>query len=292
MALTRGVCLAQNAAIRRGRNHGSGPDQEIEVSFDTIELTREDSLAILRFNRPDNYNALNDRMAAELVEATFEVQEDAAIRALMITGNGTAFHAGGDIKMFVAAKNETQSMFNRTLTPLHAFISRLIRMPKPVVAAVNGPAAGAGFSIAMACDVVLAREDAVFSVAYSKIGLSPDGSMTYSLTRLVGYRRAMELYLTNRVLTSAEAMEWGLVTRVFPEENFMEEARGFSRQLAGGPTHAFGVAKDLFGMSLDHELETQMELEAKGILASTRTDDYREGTLAFVEKRPPNFRGK
>ena len=272
--------------------NGNTPNQEIEVSFDTIVLDREDSLAILRFNRPDSYNALNDRMARELVEAAFEVQEDPAIRALMITGNGTAFHAGGDIKMFVAAKDEIQSMFNKTLTPLHTFISCLIRMPKPVVAAVNGAAAGAGFSIAMACDVVLAREDAVFTVAYSKIGLSPDGSMTYSLTRLVGFRRAMELYLTNRVLTSAEAVEWGLVTRVLPEENFMEEARAFAQQLADGPTHAFGVAKDLFGNSLNHELETQMELEAKGILASTRTEDYREGTLAFVEKRPPNFKGK
>ena len=273
-------------------SNGSAPYREIEVSFETIELNREDSLAILRFNRPDSYNALNDRMAAELAEAAFEVQEDPAIRALMITGNGTAFHAGGDIKMFVAAKDETQLMFHRTLTPLHAFISRLYRMPKPVVAAVNGPAAGAGFSIAMACDVVLAREDAVFTVGYSKIGLSPDGSMTYSLARLVGLRRAMELYLTNRVLTSAEAVEWGLATKVLPEENFMEDALEFARQLASGPTHAFGVAKDLFGHSLDHELETQMELEAKGILASTRTEDYREGTLAFVEKRPPNFKGK
>ena len=102
----------------------------------------------------------------------------------------------------------------------------------------------------------------------------------------------MELDLTNRLLTSAEAVEWGLVTRVLPEENFMEEARAFAQQLADGPTHAFGVAKDLFGNSLNHELETQMELEAKGILASTRTEDYREGTLAFVEKRPPNFKGK
>jgi 2-(1,2-epoxy-1,2-dihydrophenyl)acetyl-CoA isomerase len=262
------------------------------VAYETIELSRDGAVAVLRFNRPESYNAINHVMAAELLEAVIDVQDDPAARALLLTGSGTAFHAGGDVKAFVAAGDDVGRYVDRTVIPFHAFVSRLVRMPKPVVAAVNGVAAGAGFSIAMACDLVLAHADAVFTAAYSRIGASPDGSMTYFLVRHLGMRRAMELYLTNRVLSAAEALDWGLVTQVLPAQGFAEAALEQARALAAGPTVAYGFAKDLFYHSLNHELETQLELEAKRIVAATRTTDFREGTRAFVEKRPARYVGR
>ena len=266
--------------------------RESNLKYETILLSQEGTLAILQFNRPQQYNAIDDRMAAELLDAVVHVQNNPEVRALMVTGAGDAFHSGGDIKAFVKAGEALPDLLERMLVPLHGFISHLVRMPKPVVAAVNGPAAGAGFSLAMACDIVVARADAVFTVGYTKIGASPDGGSTFFMTRLLGLRRALELTLTNRVLTAQEAMEWGLVNRVFPVETFQEEARAFAQELARGPTAAFGESKNLLYHSQNHELETQMELEAKGIIASSRTEDFKEGIKAFVEKRKAEFKGK
>ncbi|MCZ6628708.1 MAG: enoyl-CoA hydratase [SAR324 cluster bacterium] len=261
------------------------------MSYEYIELEQDGPLAILRFSRPDQYNALNPQMASELVDAMVEIKNNPAYRALMVTGKGNAFHSGGDIKWFVESEQALTQKLERVITDLHAFISRLIRLPKPVVAAVNGPAAGAGFSLAMACDLVVARADAVFTLGYTKIGASPDGGSTFYLPRLVGLRRALELAYTNRVLTAEQAMQWGLVNRVFPEENFMEEAKKFAMELANGATAALGRTKDLLYHSLNHELETQLELEARGIIDSVSTEDFAEGTRAFVEKRKARFKG-
>lgn len=267
------------------------PLPEKTLPYEFIELEQDGPLAILRFNRPEQYNALNSKMASELLDAVVEVQNDPSSRAMMVTGKGNAFHAGGDIKWFVENRESLPQLLERTVTDLHAFISRLIRMPKPVVAAVNGPAAGAGFSLAMACDLVVAHAKAVFTVGYTRIGASPDGGSTFFLTRLLSMRRAMDLVMTNRVLSAQEAEEWGLVNRVFPEESFQQDARNFAMELANGPTMALGRSKDLLYHSLNHELETQLELEARGIINSTRTSDFREGTQAFVEKRNTEFTG-
>ena len=256
-----------------------------------IELEQDGPLAILRFNRPEQYNALNPEMAAELLDAVVEVNNNPSMRALMVTGKGGAFHAGGDIKWFVTKGEDLPKALERMIVDLHAFISRLIRMPKPVVAAVNGPAAGAGFSLAMGCDLVLARADAVFTVGYTRIGATPDGGSTFYLARLLGMRRALELVFTNRVLSAQEAQEWGLVNRVLPEESFEQDARAFAMELAEGPTWAFGRSKELLYHSANHELEAQLELEARGIIDSTRTADFREGTKAFVEKRKASYIG-
>ncbi len=262
------------------------------MAFQTIQLSREGAVAVLRFHRPESYNAINHVMAPELLEAAIEVQEDPAVRALVLTGEGAAFHAGGDVKEFVGQGEAVGTYIDRMVIPFHAFISHLVRMPKPVVAAVNGVAAGAGFSIAMACDVVLARADAVFTVAYSRIGASPDGSLTFFLVRHLGLRRAMELYLSNRVLSAQEALEWGLVTQVLPVEGFLPAALEQARTLAAGPTAAYGLAKQLFYHSLNQTLETQLELEARGIIAASKTQDFREGTRAFVEKRKAAYQGR
>ena len=262
------------------------------MAYKTIQLSREGAVAVLRFNRPESYNAINHEMAAEIQDAAFEVETDSAVRALVITGEGAAFHAGGDVKAFVAAGDGVSQYIGKVVVPFHAFISHLVRMPKPVLAAVNGVAAGAGFSIAMACDTVLARADAVFTAAYSRIGASPDGSMTYFLVRHLGVRRAMDLYLSNRVLSAQEALEWGLVSQVLPVEGFLPAALEQARTLAAGPTAAYGTAKQLFHHSLNQSLETQLELEARGIVGAARTQDFREGIRAFVEKRKVTFQGR
>ena len=261
------------------------------MAYEFIELEQDGALAILRFNRPEQYNALNREMASELLDAVVELHNDDSVRAVMVTGKGNAFHAGGDIKWFDQNHAHLPILLERTIADLHGFISRLIRMPKPVVAAVNGSAAGAGFSLAMGCDLVVAQENAVFTVGYTKIGATPDGGSTFYLPRLIGMRRAMELVMTNRVLSAREAEQWGLVTRVFPEASFEQDARNFALEMAAGPTLALGHCKDLLYHSPNHELETQLELEARGIINSTRTKDFREGTKAFVEKRTPDFRG-
>ena len=262
------------------------------MSFKTISLTKEGALAILRLNRPEAYNALNADMSPELMDAVLDVKDDAAVRALMVTGTGAAFCAGGDVKSFAGAGTEAHKFIDRLVIPFHAFITHLVRMPKPVLAAVNGVAAGAGFSMAMACDLVIAKADAVFTTAYGRIGASPDGSMSYFLPRQLGVRRSLELYYTNRVLTAQEALEWGLVSRVSPGDAFERDARALAEELANGPTLAYARARELFHHSLNHTLETQLELEARGISASSKTEDFRAAVRAFAEKKPPTFKGR
>src|SRR5690349_17751846 len=204
------------------------PTREHLVDFKTIVLTKEGPIATLRLNRPEAYNALGQDMGRELMEAVLDVKDDKAIRAMVFTGTGNAFSAGGDVKGFAARGDAVHQHIDRLVIFFHAFITHLVRMPKPVLGAINGVAAGAGLSMAMACDVVLAKSDAVFTTAYSRIGASPDGSMTYFLARSLGARRCMELYMTNRVLTAREAMEWGLVSRVSPPETFEQDVKALA----------------------------------------------------------------
>ena len=261
------------------------------MSYETLQLETDGPVAIVRLNRPERYNALNDRMGRELLDVAIQISHDAGIRAMMLTGNGRAFCSGGDIKEFVAAGDRIPLYADRLTVDLHAYVSKIMRMGKPVVAAVNGPAAGAGFSLAMACDLVVAADDAPFTMAYTGIGASPDGSSTFTVPRLVGLRRALELALTNRTLSAEEALQWGLVNRVFPAAGFAQDALAFTRQLAAGPTLAYGNVKALLYHSLSQGLESQMELETRAIVAAARTKDFREGTRAFVEKRKAHFQG-
>jgi 2-(1,2-epoxy-1,2-dihydrophenyl)acetyl-CoA isomerase len=261
------------------------------VDFKTIRLIKEGPLATVQLNRPEAYNALNGDMGKELMEAVLDVKDDTAIRAMILTGAGNAFCAGGDVKGFAGQGADAHKFIDRLVIHFHAFITQLVRMPKPVLGAINGVAAGAGMSMAMACDVVLARADAVFTTAYSRIGASPDGSMSYFLARSLGVRRCLELYLTNRVLTAQEALEWGLVTRVAPLETFAQDVRALALELANGPTFAYGKAKELFYHSVNNQLETQLELEARAISDCSRTEDFQNATRAFAEKRKPTFVG-
>jgi 2-(1,2-epoxy-1,2-dihydrophenyl)acetyl-CoA isomerase len=211
---------------------------------------------------------------------------------VVITGAGRMFCAGGDLKSFATQGEQLPYHLQEVTTYLHAAISRFTRMDPPVIAAVNGTTAGAGMSLACACDIVLAAESARFTMAYTRAGLTPDGSSTYFLSRLVGLKRALELTLTNRLLSAQEAQEWGIVTRVVADANLLTEASALAAQLAGGATKALGTAKRLFHSGWTETLETQMEHETQAIANMARTADAREGIAAFLEKRAPRFKGQ
>jgi len=263
------------------------------MSYETLTLARADGVATLTLNRPEAFNALNIALGRDLFHAVLEVDDDPSVRAVVITGAGKAFCAGGDVKGFADNLDRIGALIKELTTYLHGAVSRLCRADKPVIMAINGVAAGGGMSLALAGDVVLAAESARFTMAYSRIAATPDGSSSYYLPRLIGLRRAMELYFTNRVLTAREAQEWGLITRVVPDGELDAAARTLARELAQGPTKAFGGAKRLFHQSTWESLETQMELEAQAIAASGRTEDFRAGVTAFANKQPaPSFHGR
>ena len=263
------------------------------MPYETVLLTRAAGVATLTLNRPEAFNALDMTLGRDLFHAVLEADDDAAVRAIVVTGAGKAFCAGGDVKAFADNLDHIGALIKELTTYLHGAVSRLCRSEKPVIMAINGVAAGGGMSLALAGDLVLAAESARFTMAYAKIAATPDGSSTYYLPRLIGVRRALELYLTNRALSAREAQEWGLITRVVPDGELASAADALARELAQGPTRAFGGAKRLFHQSTWESLETQMELEAQAIAASGRTDDFRAGVTAFANKQPaPPFRGR
>ncbi len=260
-----------------------------------VVLDRDGGLAVLTLDRPKAYNAMNAELVEGMLDALIECDDDPAVRAVMITGAGTAFCAGGDIRAMVEHDEYEGSAtrFLKLLTvDLHGAIATLNRMPKPVIAAVNGAAAGAGFSLALACDLVVAAESATLTMAYTRIGAAPDGSSTHFLTRLVGAKRAYDLIANNPVLSAAEAKELGIVNEVFADDSFADQARAYAARLAAGPTRALGLAKQLLASVPGASLETQMEFERRAIAACGATDDFREGIRAFLDKRPAAFSGR
>lgn len=263
------------------------------MAYQTITVERADHVATLTLNRPDAYNALDLTLGRELFAAALELDEDPDVRCIVITGSGRAFCAGGDVKSFVDNLGRIGAHIKELTTYLHGAISRLCRSDTPVIMAVNGVAAGGGMSLALAGDLVIAAESAKFTMAYSRIAASPDGSSSYFLPRVVGLRRAMELYFTNRTLGAREAADWGLITRAVPDAELRSVVQAQARELAQGPTRAYGIAKRLLHQSTWESLETQMELEAQGIAACGHTEDFRAGVTGFAEKKPPaSFRGR
>ena len=262
---------------------------------DAVRLESEGALAVITLNRPEEMNALNLDMAEGLLRAAIACDEDREVRAVMVTGAGDVFCAGGDIREMQAnadGEGNAGAFLKKLAAELHAAIATLARMEKPVIAAVNGTAAGAGFSLAIACDLVLAAEDARLTMAYTGIGLAPDGSSTYFLPRLIGMKRALGMMLTNRVLTGTEALALGLVSETFPAASFAAEARSYAAKLAEGPTRAYAQAKLLVTLGAAETLETQMELERRAIAGCANTADFKEGVTAFFEKRSARFEGR
>lgn len=259
------------------------------MEYSTLGFEIVNRVARITLNRPDAANSLNAEMARELAHAAIRCSEDRAVRAVILTGAGRMFSGGGDLKSFAAQGERLPSHLKEVAGNLHAAISRFVRMDAPVIAAVNGSAGGAGFSLCLFCDLVLAAQSAKFVLAYTRSGLSPDGGSTFFLPRIVGVRRALELALTNRVLSADEALAWGIVTRVVPDASLQAEADRLAAELAAGATAAFGAAKRLIHHGFSESLETQMELEAQAIAAQARTPESREGIAAFIAKRAPRF---
>jgi 2-(1,2-epoxy-1,2-dihydrophenyl)acetyl-CoA isomerase len=261
------------------------------MSYETLLFDVEDHVARLTLNRPDAGNAMNAVMMRELRDVAIRCDEDPEIRAVVITGAGRMFCAGGDLRSFAAEGDGLPAYLKGITNDLHGAVSRLCRMDAPVVSAVKGVAAGAGFSLACAADMVIAAESARFTVAYTGVGLSPDGSCSFFLPRLIGLRRTQELMLTRRILEASEALDWNLVTRVVPDEDLRDESLKLAAQLAAGPTRAFGSVKRLLLHSSGDHLESQMEVEARAIADAARSDDGKEGIAAFLAKRKADFVG-
>jgi 2-(1,2-epoxy-1,2-dihydrophenyl)acetyl-CoA isomerase len=253
-----------------------------------LDARLDDGVGRLTLNRPAAGNAIDFTLARELSEITSAWAADPSLRVVVLRGAGSRFCVGGDLKSF-AARDDLPVHLAQLTTHLHAAIGRLARMDAPVLAAVHGSAAGAGMSLACAADIVLAAASARFVVAYTAIGLSPDGSATWSLPRLAGMRHALDLALTNRPLAVAEAAQLGLVTRVVADEDLDAETEAVVAALRDGPRAALAATKRLIRTSLDHELETQMERETEALVRNAATADGREGIDAFLSKRQPRF---
>ena len=263
------------------------------MSYETLSFDVADGIARITLNRPKRFNALNLLLAKELMHVSIQCDEDAAIRCVVLTGTGDkAFCAGGDLIDFSADPRGLPVVMKETTTYLHAAISRFSRMDAPLIGAINGVAAGAGISLAACVDLAIAADSARFVSAYTAAGLSPDGSSTYFLPRLVGLRRYLELAMTNRQLSASEACEWGIVNKVVPAAELDAEVTALARQLADGPTATFGRVKQCAHNSFSDTLESQMELETRLIADSGRTEDGKEGIAAFAEKRKPTFKGR
>ncbi|MBO0680478.1 enoyl-CoA hydratase/isomerase family protein [Mycolicibacterium sp. S2-37] len=255
--------------------------------YQTIAFDQSGAVARITLDRPDAANGMNDTMTAELAEVAARC-DTAATKAVVLTGSGRFFCAGGDLKAFAAAPSRGR-FIKGVADDLHRAISTFARMDAVLVTAVNGTAAGAGFSLAIAGDLVLAAESASFTMAYTKVGLSPDGSSSYYLPRLVGMRRAQELMLTNRTLSAADAYDWGLVTEVVADDALADRATQLADQMAGGSRDSQGTVKTLLLASLKNSLEEQMELEGRAIAGQAGSADGREGVDAFLGKRRAQY---
>jgi 2-(1,2-epoxy-1,2-dihydrophenyl)acetyl-CoA isomerase len=259
---------------------------------DVVRVERDRGVGTIRMNRPERLNAYNREMGEELLSAASALSSDPAVRCVVLTGSGKAFSAGGDVEMMAEFRGDGPGEFLDLAIHLHAFIVTLRRAPKPVIAGVNGVAAGAGFSMALACDVAVAADSARFTLGYQNIGLSPDGGMTFFLARALGTQRAMEMTLLGKVLSAREAAAWGLVQQVFADGEFGANLSGLAARLAAGPTLAYAQAKQLYNRALSQPLEAQLEEERQHIVRASASNDFREGVAAFLSKRPARFEGR
>jgi 2-(1,2-epoxy-1,2-dihydrophenyl)acetyl-CoA isomerase len=255
-----------------------------------------DGIGTITFNRPEARNALSGEMNEALIEATARFERDPAVRCVVLKGAGEHFMAGGDIKGFHAALSHSRerhvTALEERVIRAHQTIYQLRRMPKPVLASVQGAAAGFGLSLVLAADLAIAGDDAFFTLAYRHVGLSADGGATYFLPRIVGERRALEIALLGERFTAQKALEIGILNWVVPGAKLAEETAAMARKLASGPTVALGKAKQLIRSSFDNSWDQQSHREAEGLAAVAATDDHVEGVKAFVEKRLPVFKGR
>ena len=259
----------------------------------TILYQAADGVAMLTLNRPDKLNVFNEAMHAELARALDRVEADSTIRAVLLTGAGRGFCAGQDLGDRVIAEGDGPPDLGATLDRWYnPLVRRICRLERPVVCAVNGVAAGAGTNLALNCDIVLAARSAKFMEPFCKLGLVPDAGGTYILPRLVGAARARGLALLGETLSAEQAEAWGLIWRVVDDERLMDEAQALARNLATQPTKGLGLIKRALLASASNSLDAQLDLERDLQREAGRTEDYREGVSAFMEKRPATFKGR
>ena len=265
------------------------------MQYETLLYQASDGVATLTLNRPEVLNAFSTAMQRELAAVVLRLADDDAVRAVVLTGAGRAFCAGGDIGEMegegaadptpLASRNKMHQMLTSVLMPL-------VQLEKPVIAAINGAAVGAGMNLALAADITVAADNARFSQAFVKVGLVPDTGGLYLLTRLIGLNRAKELCFTGRMLGAPEALNMGLVNEVVPAAELMPRAQALARELASGATAAIGLTKSLLNMASTATLEEMAEFEAYALAVVLATEDHREGIRAFREKRAPVFHGR
>jgi 2-(1,2-epoxy-1,2-dihydrophenyl)acetyl-CoA isomerase len=262
----------------------------------TMRIEIDGEIGILTLDRPAAFNAMSPELIQELMTAMAWLADEASIRALIITGAGDAFCAGGDITWFRKGMEEEgldiSADVRRGAEALHTAIVDLRRIEVPVIGAINGPAAGAGFSLALACDIRISSDKAFFAPAYGRIGASPDGGMTYFLPRVLGPAKALELLLDDPNLPAAGALEMGLVSEVVPGEELMGRARERATKLAELAPHYVKMAKRLVGVSLENSITEHLQLERHGIADSMATEDARNGVVAFFGGKKPEFKGR
>ncbi|PVW17304.1 enoyl-CoA hydratase-related protein [Marixanthomonas spongiae] len=257
----------------------------------TITTHIENKVATITLNRLEKFNSFNREMAFLLQDELDACEKNTEVRAIILVGNGKAFCAGQDLKEVTSP--ELNPGFKKILEEhYNPIIKRIRSIEKPIIAAVNGVAAGAGANIALACDIVVASETASFIQAFSKIGLIPDSAGTFFLPRLIGFQKASALMLLGDKVSATDAEKLGMVYKVVAAETFMEEVNNIANNLANMPTKALGLTKRLLNESMSNDLESQLEMESKLQIESAQSEDYAEGVDAFVNKRKPNFKGK
>lgn len=259
-----------------------------------LSYSVEDGVAVVRLDRPEVLNAFNDELGFAALNAFEKAAGDDSVRCIVITGTGRAFSAGEDLGALSAAYEAGQAPpLGKTLTDRYNPLIRAIRRaPKPVVAAINGVAAGAGASIALACDFRIAVDTAKLSLAFVKVGLVPDSGGIWFLAKMIGTARAWELAATGDALDAARLLELGLVTKVVPADDFENEWTSFAKRLATGPTRAYALIKELVGSAAERSLDEQLNAEVEAQSEAGRTSDHLEGVNAFLSKRPATFEGK
>lgn len=257
--------------------------------YETLTFEEKDNVAFITLNRPDAANGINLLMSEELVKVAEYCRDEASVRAVLLSASGKFFCAGGDLREMAAYGEDGAIRVKVLANNLHRSISVFSRMDAPLVVAVNGVAAGGGLSLSITGDLVIAAESASFTMAYTRAGLSPDGSSSYFLPRLIGLRRAQQMAFTNNVLSANEACDWGLINRVVADDELLAEATELATSLASGCRGSHATVKKLFLSTWNNDLELQMDEEAKGISQCLGSDDGQEGIKAFLEKRKPNF---